>query len=208
VLGEPWTVTGVRAFLGVDDVPAARRWLRVMNAQAARRPSAMTEACLRYGEGLIALATGRPAQARELLGEAISGLDTGPRRWEALWARLDHAVALARTRRPLAARARLAEVSEAATVMRSQPLLKRADEIGATLGRRGAPSPWSPLTAREYEVACRVASGLTNAEIGGELGVATRTVGAHVEHILTKLNVGRRAEIGAWVASQRRDGTG
>jgi DNA-binding CsgD family transcriptional regulator len=32
------------------------------------------------------------------------------------------------------------------------------------------------------------------------LGVAPKTVSAHVEHILAKLGAARRAEIGAWVA--------
>ena len=45
-----------------------------------------------------------------------------------------------------------------------------------------------------------VAEGRTNAEIAAELGVAPRTVGAHVEHILAKLGVGRRTEIAAWTA--------
>ena len=46
-----------------------------------------------------------------------------------------------------------------------------------------------------------MAGGLTNPAIADELGVATKTVAAHVEHILAKLGVGRRAEIAAWTAS-------
>jgi DNA-binding CsgD family transcriptional regulator len=44
---------------------------------------------------------------------------------------------------------------------------------------------------------------MTNAEIGAELFVSPKTVSAHVEHILAKLGVARRAEIAAWVATIR-----
>lgn len=60
---------------------------------------------------------------------------------------------------------------------------------------------WAPLTTREYEVALRIAAGATNAEIATGLGIAPKTVSAHVEHILNRLGVARRAEIAAWVAS-------
>jgi DNA-binding NarL/FixJ family response regulator len=42
---------------------------------------------------------------------------------------------------------------------------------------------------------------LTNAAIAGELFLSPKTVSAHVEHILPKLGVARRAEIAAWVAT-------
>jgi DNA-binding CsgD family transcriptional regulator len=63
------------------------------------------------------------------------------------------------------------------------------------------PEPWAPLTAREFEVARLVADGLTNPAIATALDVAPKTVSAHIEHILAKLGVGRRAEIAAWAAS-------
>lgn len=60
---------------------------------------------------------------------------------------------------------------------------------------------WAPLTAREFEVARLVTEGLTNPEVAGELGLSPKTVSAHLEHIVAKLAVGRRAEVAAWVAS-------
>jgi DNA-binding CsgD family transcriptional regulator len=47
-----------------------------------------------------------------------------------------------------------------------------------------------------------VAGGYTNAAVAEELGIAPRTVGAHVEHIMAKLGVGRRAEIAVWAAAR------
>lgn len=61
-------------------------------------------------------------------------------------------------------------------------------------------SPASPLTAREAEVATLVADGLTNAEIAARLGVAPKTVDAHVEHIRNKLAVRSRTQIGVWAS--------
>ena len=57
---------------------------------------------------------------------------------------------------------------------------------------------------REFEVARLIADGRTNAEIAAELSIAPRTASAHVEHILAKLGVARRAEIATWVATVTR----
>jgi DNA-binding CsgD family transcriptional regulator len=46
---------------------------------------------------------------------------------------------------------------------------------------------------------------MTNAEIAGELSIAPKTASSHVEHILAKLGVTRRAEIATWVATISRE---
>jgi DNA-binding CsgD family transcriptional regulator len=96
----------------------------------------------------------------------------------------------------------IAEVREMADRIGSAPLQSRADEL-ARLGRgRGQDEePWRPLTAREFEVARLIAEGLTNAEIAEQLTIAPKTASSHVEHILAKLGVTRRAEIAAWTAT-------
>jgi DNA-binding CsgD family transcriptional regulator len=60
------------------------------------------------------------------------------------------------------------------------------------------------LTAREFSVARLIAEGLTNAEIADRLEIAPKTASSHVEHILAKLGVTRRAEIAAWTATVAR----
>jgi DNA-binding CsgD family transcriptional regulator len=56
------------------------------------------------------------------------------------------------------------------------------------------------LSDREVEVAALITQGLTNREIGDSLGIAPRTVGVHVTHILEKLGVSKRSQIAAHVA--------
>jgi DNA-binding CsgD family transcriptional regulator len=81
-------------------------------------------------------------------------------------------------------------------------LLTRASQLSRVARGRGEElEPWHPLTAREFEVARKVADGLTNAELAEELGISPKTASAHVEHILAKLGVSRRAEIASWATS-------
>jgi hypothetical protein len=42
---------------------------------------------------------------------------------------------------------------------------------------------------------------MTNAEIAEQLSIAPKTASSHVEHILAKLGVTRRAEIAVWTAT-------
>jgi DNA-binding CsgD family transcriptional regulator len=54
------------------------------------------------------------------------------------------------------------------------------------------------LTAREQEIAARVARGHRNREIADQLHISPRTVDAHVEHIRNKLGYQSRSQIAAW----------
>ncbi|MEV7630100.1 LuxR C-terminal-related transcriptional regulator [Actinoplanes sp. NPDC089786] len=60
--------------------------------------------------------------------------------------------------------------------------------------------PTGVLTRRELAVAMRVADGLTNAQIAGELSISARTVASHLTNIRTKLNVSNRVEVALWAA--------
>ena len=106
------------------------------------------------------------------------------------------------------AAAQLAQVRAFAGRVGSEPLQAKADELARIAHGRGSlDEPWRPLTAREFEVARLIAEGLTNAEIADRLDIAPKTASAHVEHILAKLGVTRRAEIAAWTATVARPQT-
>lgn len=59
-----------------------------------------------------------------------------------------------------------------------------------------------PLTGREWQVAQQIAEGLANRQIAGRLAISTRTVDAHVAHILQKLAFGNRAQVAGWVTER------
>jgi DNA-binding CsgD family transcriptional regulator/tetratricopeptide (TPR) repeat protein len=58
------------------------------------------------------------------------------------------------------------------------------------------------LSRREQEVAALVARGLSNREIARTLYLSERTAENHVQHILTKLGFGSRAQIAAWAVAE------
>jgi DNA-binding CsgD family transcriptional regulator/tetratricopeptide (TPR) repeat protein len=198
----PFVVTGVRAYLAARRPEAAESWLQRTSLELQGWERA--RAALDHGQGLVRLAAGSTVSARASLEAAVDGWDALGRIWEATWARLDLAACLVRGNRHLDALPVLAAVRDTAERLRSGPLLERVDELAGTARRRGtSDEPWWPLTTREFEIASHIAEGMTNAAIADELGLSPRTVGAHVEHILAKLGVARRAEIAAWVATVR-----
>jgi non-specific serine/threonine protein kinase len=94
---------------------------------------------------------------------------------------LDQAVAYARTPHEVVAATRLTEPRPA-----------------QTLGQ---------LTLRQREVAALIAQGRSNRQIGEALVITERTVAAHIEHILNKLDFVSRTQIGVWVAEHGLTGS-
>lgn len=58
------------------------------------------------------------------------------------------------------------------------------------------------LTRRQQEVAGLVAEGLTNAEIAQRLVLTSGTVANHLEHILRRLNLRSRTQVGVWAVER------
>ena len=197
----PFVVTGTRSFIAARRPDDAERWLGRAREYLAGWDSVAGPA-LAHADGLLRLAGGSLSAAREGLERAARGWGERGRIWEATWARLDLAHCLVRMNRHADAVTIVAEVRATATALGSEPLLARAHELSkASRGHAFEDEPWRPLTVREFEVARLITTGLTNAEIAEELTISPRTVGAHVEHMLAKLGVARRAEIAAWAAS-------
>jgi DNA-binding CsgD family transcriptional regulator len=59
------------------------------------------------------------------------------------------------------------------------------------------------LSQREMQVAVLVAEGMTNAEIGAQLGISGHTVMTHLSNIYKRLDVRSRAELAKVVVSSR-----
>jgi non-specific serine/threonine protein kinase len=87
-------------------------------------------------------------------------------------------------------------------------VLSLDDALTLALGADPTPTaspvpPGGKLTRREAQIAALVAEGLTNREIATRLVIAVRTAETHVDHILSKLNFTRRAQIAVWVVESR-----
>lgn len=132
------------------------------------------------GQAASAGAPGFSAEARYHLALALLARDGAGDRQRATEAARD-ADRLARS------------LAMAAYVERTGALVARLDGSGGGRGRDG-------LSQREVEVAGLVAEGLTNRQIADRLVISERTAQNHVQHILTKLGFGTRAQIAAWAA--------
>ncbi|HVE46187.1 MAG TPA: response regulator transcription factor [Acidimicrobiales bacterium] len=64
------------------------------------------------------------------------------------------------------------------------------------------------LSGQEERILNLVADGLTNGQIAAEIYLSEKTVKNHISHILTKLEVGRRAEAAAYLARHTRTPNG
>ncbi|HEX8025690.1 MAG TPA: BREX system ATP-binding domain-containing protein [Candidatus Limnocylindrales bacterium] len=200
-LVAPFAVTGVRALQADGQPEAVDRFLGEVERALGPVPH-IGEPALDHARGLVQLADASIVLARASLEAAIRGWDARGRRWEALWARLDLAAALLRSRHFAEALGLIEEVRGEASRLESPFLMARADELSRQArGRSTAVDAWHPLTSREFEVARAIAEGKTNPELADELGISPKTASSHVEHILAKLGATRRAEIAAWATS-------
>jgi DNA-binding NarL/FixJ family response regulator len=69
---------------------------------------------------------------------------------------------------------------------------------GVLTSNRLAASADVPLTRREADVLRCIASGQTNRQIAGELGISCETVKEHVQHVIRKIGVSDRTQAAVW----------
>jgi non-specific serine/threonine protein kinase len=157
---------------------------------------------------VVAQADGDPVRAARLLGTAEATLEPfGIPYYQ--YAIVDQTVvgrsivAVLRGLGPRAFAAAWAEGRQAPIEAMIDHALGRAGFPASASARlvRDGDSAIGPLSRREWEVARLVTEGLANREIGRTLGISERTVDAHVQHILNKLDFASRAQVAAWVAA-------
>jgi DNA-binding CsgD family transcriptional regulator/DNA-binding transcriptional ArsR family regulator len=193
----PFVLTGTRAYLAARDSDAARSWVDRCTAVLRRRGIPGTLPAIDHAEGLIHQAEGRVTQARELLERASAAWDERERFWEGVQALVDLARCAVRGRRAGEAARLAAEARRRANGAGATVLVRLAETVKLD---PTADAASGPLTAREFEVARLIAAGATNREIAEQLVISPKTASTHVEHILAKLGVARRAEVAAWVS--------
>ena len=199
-----------RARLAASGSREATAWVEELGRVLADSGVSTLAPAIDHGRALVALANGETGRARTHLADAIRGLgraaadvggdlgaagsrclspalrDGSARRWRC-W----------RTSGPSPTRS----AADRWPTARQSCCVTRRD-------RASGAERWAPLTAREYDVARLVAVGRTNAEIADELTISPKTVSAHVEHILVKLEATRRTEIAAWASRVAGAGNG
>jgi FixJ family two-component response regulator len=74
-------------------------------------------------------------------------------------------------------------------------LSRSAEQLLRASNRNRARVLLQKLTPREYEVMEMVATGLLNKQVGGELGMAEKTVKTHRAHVMQKLGITSVAEL-------------
>jgi ATP/maltotriose-dependent transcriptional regulator MalT len=200
----PYTVEALIAVGRVDDAAAL-----VDEAPKLPDPQAGT-AQLNQAFGLVRLAQGRADEARDALTAAAEEWDRLGNRLECRRVRVALLEAMINAGDPagLALGRRLLE-------QLGRPLLPRERETVRRILRRSGvrtrPSrrveqngDRSPLTTREQSVLREVANGRTNREIAAALGIAEKTVGVHVSHILAKLGCKTRTQAARFVSVEER----
>jgi len=138
----------------------------------------------------------RPEQALRLFG-AAAALSEETRGGEEAWWGERVADAQAAARGALSAARADAAFAAGRRLSREQAM---EVALGSEAPRAGAAAP--ALSRRERVGASQVARGLTNREIGDQLGISDRTVESHIEHVRQKLGLGSRAEVAVWAAAE------
>lgn len=161
-------------------------------------------ACCLDGLACVAVASGQPERAAELMGAAREIWRMGPARLPYHYVRQTAVDAAEQQTRNALGSVEFDNKLAQGTAMPLDTALTYAVESPAqTAPRHAVTLEATTLTRRETEIAEMVAQGLRNKEIAASLVISPRTVEAHVEHILGKLGFHSRAEIARWIS--RRD---
>jgi two-component system nitrate/nitrite response regulator NarL len=94
----------------------------------------------------------------------------------------------------------------AASLYRHVATLSQAGNEPVNVVGTGSPISTAGLSRRELQIAQLIDCGLTNKQIGRELGIEAATVKNHVHNLCEKLEVHRRGEAAARVRGIARDG--
>lgn len=192
-----------RCLAGIGRIALARGDLTVAAGSLTEsvRLSLATGHRLAIARGLQALATlasalGEAEHAVRLAGAAQAASEAASAQPSASAARRLGGLleAAAASLGPDAVASLLAEGKAMSPYQAVQLLAAHAAAPAAPAGASG------PLSGRELEIATLAASGVSNREIAEQLFIAPATVARHLANIFTKLGVGSRAQLAAWMA--------
>jgi predicted ATPase len=177
-------------------LPAARALVREALEVSARDGEPLVQTRVLECAALV-LASARPEGALQILAAALRMRDRlDAAAWPLERLRIDRTLELAHGRLSTTAAAVASASGEVIGVGRAVRLARELlDSLDPSIGSNLLP-PHDVLTPRELEVAELVGQGMTNRAIAQTLVISEGTVRAHVEHILSKLGLRSRTEIG------------
>ncbi len=145
-----------------------------------------------------------PDEAGQLYQESIDILGRTTATADLARAHLLFGEWLRRHQRPADARGHLQTALGLFTSMGAIPFARRArSELQAAGANPDAlPTPNSPLTARESQIASMAAAGYTNQEIADRLFITAHTVEYHLKKVFRKLRIASRRQLRDKVSSQ------
>ncbi|WP_413812492.1 helix-turn-helix transcriptional regulator [Streptomyces sp. OE57] len=181
------------AAVEVEDRAMARDALSRLDASAAATTAALIRANLGFAHALPADDEDAEASFRSALDLDLS-LDPFTR------ARLPLAYGtwLRRRRRVMESRAPLRIARGFLRLAGARPWHERACQELRAAGEGGTqsmPTDWDLLSPQDLQIAQMAATGLSNREIGQQLYLSHRTVGAHLYRIYPKLGISSRRQL-------------
>jgi DNA-binding NarL/FixJ family response regulator len=171
----------------------AREALRRLDAASAATDVRMIRANLAFAHALLA----DDEEAGERFRSALA-LDLSRDPFTRARLLLAQGAWLRRRRRVMESRTPLRIAKESLAALGAQPWHERAAQELRSAGEGGAqagPPGWDLLTPQELQIAQLAATGLSNREIGQQLYLSPRTVGAHLYRIYPKLGITSRGQL-------------
>ncbi|MFI8192005.1 ATP-binding protein [Streptomyces sp. NPDC085946] len=172
---------------------SARAALRRLDRSAAATHAGLIRAGLAYAHALLADDEDAEARFRTALR-----LDLSKDPFTRARLLLAHGTWLRRRRRVMESRTPLRIARESFAALGAEPWHERARQELRSAGESGTQrtaARWDLLTPQELQIAQLAAEGLSNREIGQQLYLSPRTIGAHLYRIYPKLGITSRGQL-------------
>jgi DNA-binding CsgD family transcriptional regulator len=188
----------VEAAIHIGDTDAAAAYVRQLESLAVKTAGPLLQAEAAYA---------RPLASDDDAAEGLyqTALEQGLTNWPGYRGRmlLWYGVWLRRQRRAAESRAPLRAARDCFDALTFTHLADQARRelraSGESSGRRTSEA-WDQLTPQELQIARMAADGMSNREIGQQLYISHRTVGAHLHRIFPKLGITSRSQLHAAIS--------
>jgi non-specific serine/threonine protein kinase len=207
-LGDQWAIASVLHHLGdVASEPGQYPIARARYEESLIQWHALEDIwgvamCLE-SMGCLAQARGQAARALHLIGAGAAARDSVRSSLKAPVQRLRLQETITAAENALGSAATATALAAGRAMSLDEAVLCARAVQDHTAPQQPAPlpadSPLAWLTRREQEVSTLLLRGLSNRQIAEELVITERTAETHVCRILSKLGLGSRAQIAAWV---------